>query len=252
MQQEQQDSAILQRTENWKRLRLGKFTSGHAYIFMANSKVHGEPNATVKTFITQKLWELVTGHAKDLKTWQMEHGNTWEPFAKKMVQDRYKSEYFDELFIQNPLLPYHGGSPDGSILINGMDTTAEIKCPVGEEQLANIKHFRSEEALKIGYPELYWQCQSNMYLQKTKIALPVTFNHEGQELMYKDMFLSRNDEDINKMFVKMAEGWEWMKKEAELYNIDILAKYAEYAKPLVNGMPPIDINEATRHLTNAA
>jgi hypothetical protein len=235
-----------QRSEQWFRLRLGKFTSGHAYIFMPNSKTAGEPNAGAKTFITQKLWELVCGHHKEIKAWQLEHGNQWEPYAKKMVQDKYKSEYFDCEMVQNTILPYHCGSPDGIIEINGMDMTAETKCPVGEEHLNNIRIFKGgAERVKKDYPELYWQCQSNMYLQNTKMAIAVSFQPEAEALMYADIMLPRNDEDIALMISKMAEGWEWMNKEAAEYGIDILAKYEDFKKPV--GLQPITDEQAFNH-----
>lgn len=224
---------IRQGTEQWERLRLGKFTSSKWHLFTVKSKTPGEPSAGVKSYITELLWELICGHSNSVDTFEMKHGREWEPFAAKEIEKKYKSEYFADGCIQHPTLPYYCGSPDGYIVINGMPVTPEIKSPIGKEHLVNIRLLKDVETCKNGWPEIYGQCQSNMYLQKTKMALPVSFQHEGGGIMYKDLMIPYDAPYIENIMDKMAEAWIWMQAEAKIYGIDILAKYEEYAKPII-------------------
>lgn len=235
---------IRQGSEQWRRVRLGKFTSSKWHLFTVNGKTPGEPSAGVKTYITELLWELICGHSNDFDTWEMKFGKEWEPFAAKEVEKKYKSEYFADECIQHPSLRYYCGSPDGYIVINGMPVTPELKCPTGKEHLVNIKLLKDVETCKTGWPEIYGQCQSNMNLQNTQMALAVSFQNEAGEIMYKDLMIPRDDIYISKTMSKMAEAWDWMQKEAKEYGIDILAKYEEYSKP------PVAINQSN-HFTAA-
>jgi hypothetical protein len=229
-QQQQPNVIIPQRTEQWKRLRYGKLTSGHAYVFMG---AKGAINETSKKFLTKKLMELIVGDVREIDAFSLAWGRDWEPFAKQAIANKYNSEYFEADYIQNPLLPYHGGSPDGIINIKGIDTTAEVKCPVFEEALTNRRLLKSVEDCKKGYPELYWQCQSNMYLQKTPQALAASFHpHVPVHLHLSDLIIPRNDKDIELMFACMKEAWQWMEAEAKELNIDILGRYAELSQPI--------------------
>ena len=225
-------------------MRLGKFTSSKWYLFDVQKETQVEPSAGVKTYITELLWELICGHSNEVNVWKMRHGIKWEPFAKKEVEKRYGTEFYDDEFIQHPDLPYYGGSPDGYIVINGIETTPEIKCPTGKEHLINIKLLKDVESCKKGWPEIYGQCQSNMYLQKTTFALPVSYQPEAGEIAYKDLMIPRNDEYIESKLLKMAEAWVWMNQEAKIYGIDILAKYAEYSKPAASHLDKITDEQA--------
>ena len=231
---QQQTNEIRQRSEMWHRLRLGKFTSSKWHLFTVKSKVQGEPSAGVKSYILELLWQLQCGHHEGLETWQMRFGNEWEPFAKKEIEKRYNSEYFDDEFIQHPVFPYYGGSADGFIMIGNIATTPEIKCPTGKEQLINYRLLKDVETCKNGWPEIYGQVQSNMYLQETTQALAVSFQHEGGHLMYKDLIIPRDELYISDVLTKMAEAWDWMQKEATELGIDILAKYKELATPTLS------------------
>jgi len=253
-----QQQIVNQRSEQWKKLRLGKFTSSKWHLFTVNSKVPGEPSAGVKTYILELLWELISGHSNEVDTYSMKYGTEWEPFAKNEVRKRYgkmvldadknivvdannqpiwDNNFYDLEFIQHPTLPYYGGSPDGEMNINGIPTTIETKCPTGKEHLVNIKLLKDIETCKKQWPEIYGQCQSNMQLQGTTQALPVSFQHEaGNDLCYKDLIIPIDQPYIDMVMDKMAEAWEWMKKEAEIFGVDILAKYAEYAKQIDTGL----------------
>lgn len=253
-----QQQIVNQRTEQWHRQRLGKFTSSKWHLFLVKSKTPGEPSAGVKTYITELIWELICGHSNEVDTYAMKYGTDWEPFAKNEVRKKYgkmkldadknmvvdasgqpvwENDYYDLEFIQHPTLPYYGGSPDGEISIDGIPTTVEAKCPTGKEHLVNIKLLKDVETCKKDWPEIYCQCQSNMQLQGTKQALPLTFQHEAGPIMYKDLIIPIDQPLIDEIMPKMAEAWEWMKKEAKTFGIDdIEALYAEYAKPVDNGL----------------
>lgn len=242
-QQLQQRNEVIQRIEQWHRIRLGKMTSSKWHLFDVKNSADDSPSVGVKTYIRKLLWQLITGHDEgEMNVYALKFGTEWEPFAAKEVEKRYNSEYFIDEFIQHPTLPYYGGSADGFITITGIDTTTELKCPTGDEHLQNIKLLKDIDTCKKEWPEIYAQCQSNMNLQGTKMALAVSFQHEAGDIMYKDLMLPRNDEYIAEKMAKMANAWEYMQKEAKEYGIDILAKYAEYSQPVQSVLHPIEDN----------
>ena len=243
----------LQKSPEWYRKRYGRFTSSMAYVFIPQSKTEGEPNAAAKTYIMGLLWELLTGEHKEIKAQSLTWGNDYEPYAKLAVQERYMSKFYDCGLIIDTNYPYRAGSPDGSIDINGMEYTVENKCPVGVEHLVNIKLFKSLEAVKKSYPELYWQCMQNMYLMNTKVALAASFHHQAGELSYADIHIPYNEVDMKLLIERQSEAWQWMQQQAKIFGIDILAKYAEYAQPTQNqGTPLMTPSQEAEHFGTAA
>ena len=241
-----------QGTEQWRRIRLGKMTSSKWFLFNVKNSADGSPSVGVKSYIMELLWELIEGKSNEVETYSMKWGKEWEPFAAKAIQDKYKSEYYADGFTQHPTLPYYGGSSDGYIEINGMGVTPEIKSPTGKEQLTNILLLKDVETCKKGWPEIYAQVQSNMSLQKTKMALAVTFHPHGGDNGYKDLMIPIDEAYIADKMAKMAEAWEWMKQQAKIFGIDILAKYAEYAKPVQQGTPLMTPSQEAEHFGTAA
>jgi hypothetical protein len=206
----------------------------------------GAINEASKKFLRSKIMELLAGEARDIKAPSLDHGNLWEPFAKQQVANKYQSEYFEADYIQNSDLIYHGGSPDGLITINGVLTTPEIKCPVWDESLNNRQLLATVEMCKKGYPEIYWQCQSNMHLQKTDQALAVSFHAKlPLPFVITDLIIPRRTDEIGLMLENMETAYEWMVNEAEPMGIDIPALYAEYAKPVTPAFVPVDLPQSS-------
>jgi len=146
---------VVQNSEEWFSLRLGKPTTSKFGIFMANyGKAFGDP-AIKYAFRLAK--EQITGVKDDEEQYtnkHMESGHIWEPVAK--------SEYEEKTFytVENGGFCQHkkynvGGSPDG--LINVFNGGIEIKSVIDFTQRTNIKRDSFDPAYK-------WQLLGNMWL----------------------------------------------------------------------------------------
>lgn len=170
-----------QGSEEWEKLRIGRFTSSEIYRIMECGKrpmTDAELKARPKTgvgskttqvpdpskmskggmsYIRQKVWETLTGTGKiSSYAYPLVYGKEMEPEA---------IEYFESstgLLTQSvgfqPWTDHAGGSPDRLI---GETEGLEVKCPWSDEQIDYLM-LTDHWDLRANYPEYYWQCVSLM------------------------------------------------------------------------------------------
>lgn len=170
-----------QGSEEWEKMRIGRFTSSEIYRIMecgkrpmnavelaarpktgVGSKTTQVPDPSKMSkggmnYIRQKVWETLTGRGKSQSyAYPLVYGKETEPEAV---------EYFESvtgLITQSvgfqPWTDHAGGSPDRLI---GEKEGLEIKCPWSDEQIDYLM-LTDHWDLKGNYAEYYWQVVSLM------------------------------------------------------------------------------------------
>lgn len=143
---------IEQGTDEWKRLRLGKFTASDFHILMGDSQ-------TKKTILLKKAAERITGELSDsdgFTSIHTERGMELESIAREIYSVMSFNDVVEVGFIElNEII---GCSPDGLI---GEEGGLEIKCKDNHNHLyAVINNYIA--------PEHRTQCQFNMYVTGRK------------------------------------------------------------------------------------
>jgi hypothetical protein len=146
---------VIQNSEEWFNLRLGKPTTSKFGVFMANyGKSFGEP-AIKYAFRLAK--EQITGQREEEDYYtnkHMENGHTWEPVAKSSYEEKTFYVVENGGFCQHEKYNV-GGSPDG--LIGSFGGGIEIKSVIDYTQRKTIKRNSFDPSYK-------WQLLGNMWL----------------------------------------------------------------------------------------
>lgn len=138
--------------DDWKKVRLGKFTASDFHILMGDSQ-------TKKTILLKKAAERLTGELSDsdgFTSVHTERGKEQEAEARDLYSVISLNEVEEVGFIE--LNQFIGCSPDGLV---GDDGGVEIKCKDNHNHLyAVINNYVA--------PEHKTQCQFNMYITGRK------------------------------------------------------------------------------------
>ncbi len=123
---------LQQGSEEWRQIRLGKFTGSDASVLLTNGKGEGGLGAGVQTLIYKNASELITGDEGDgfQGNAHTERGNSCEPLAVRMYEEETWATVKNCGFIE--LSHYVGYSPDGVV---GEDGLIECKAPDNKEYL---------------------------------------------------------------------------------------------------------------------
>jgi putative phage-type endonuclease len=115
---------IIQRSEAWHQLRVGKVTASRVADIIAKTKTG--PSASRENYLAQLVCERLTGKpAESYSNAAMSWGTDTEPFARAAYEARMDILVTEVGFIDHPWIPLSGASPDG-LASEGM---VEIKCP---------------------------------------------------------------------------------------------------------------------------
>ena len=115
---------IIQRSEAWHQLRVGKVTASRVADIIAKTKTG--PSASRENYLAQLVCERLTGKpAESYSNSAMQWGTETEPFARAAYEARMDILVTEVGFIDHPWIPLSGASPDG-LASEGM---VEIKCP---------------------------------------------------------------------------------------------------------------------------
>lgn len=122
---------VEQGSEEWFKQRLGKVTASKFGDLLRLPRNKAEKEAgmlskSARTYLIQKVSEVLTGSSKELKTESLTWGNEIEDEARKIYELEKMVEVKQVGFIPWKLNPIVGGSPDGLV---GDDGIIEIKCP---------------------------------------------------------------------------------------------------------------------------
>ena len=147
----------------WMQKRAGSFTSSQIGCLFTEprtkaAKEAGELSETAKTYIMQKVSELLTGTIRNtFRTPEMEWGLLQEPYAIELLKDIYPGlTYYGA---ENPKFfqysDFSGGSPDAV----DHNVVIEIKCP---NPTTHIEYLLCENDIKGMNKDYYYQLQMNM------------------------------------------------------------------------------------------
>lgn len=196
---------IEQGTEEWDRIRIGRFTASEIHRLMEPAKREmtaeelkarpkSGPGSSAKlisdytklsdaalTYINEKVAEVLTGQAKNSGyafpiVWGMEHEEeAAQFFTSKTGLETEKVGFF-------PYTQYAGGSPDrfvsdGSIL--------ELKCPY--DSVNQIKYLMLTDHFDVrrNYFSYWVQCQCNMLFTERNVCRFATFDPRMKDDKHK-------------------------------------------------------------------
>jgi putative phage-type endonuclease len=116
---------ILQGTDAWKQLRLGKVTASRVADIIAKTKTGH--SALRANYAAQLIAERLTGTvAESFTNAAMQHGTETEPEARNAYCFYQGVTVKEVAFVPHPAIDQAGCSPDGLVDDDGM---VEIKCP---------------------------------------------------------------------------------------------------------------------------
>lgn len=121
-----------QRTEEWRRARLGRFTASRFSDLLTEAKSKSDREAgnlskTSESYVLGCIGEILTElPADEIETVAMKWGTEHEDEARMAYCLRANVDVEQVGFVEHPELEYVGCSPDGLV---GTDGLIEIKCP---------------------------------------------------------------------------------------------------------------------------
>lgn len=182
-----------QGTEEWLRVRLGKFTASDAQAISVNGK-------GLETLVFKKVGEIVTGKIKEsFSNGDMERGKELEELARNAYELETGIVVLRVGFLEKSKRV--GCSPDGLI---GEDGMQEIKC----KDDANYARYKFERKID---PEHYWQMQFQMLVSGRKWVDYVVFNPNFPTTIIIER-VERNEADIEKLRLGLENGIEQVEK----------------------------------------
>jgi len=118
-----------QRTDEWFKLRLGKFTASTFGDCMGSGRSKDSKFTTTgQSLIKEKITERLTGQRKQISGAPLEWGTENEPNAIELYEKLNGVKVMESPFvILKGYEDYAGGSPDG--FIEGTKGIIEVKCP---------------------------------------------------------------------------------------------------------------------------
>ena len=210
-----------QRTIEWYRARLGRFTGSSVYnLMVAGRKKEDVFGVTAMSYIRkvtaqrlladdvvdndvmlEEYLELVTGHSKALH-WGIE----MEDEARTIYTDITGREVEQTGSVVASDMPYFAASPDGIIVSDEGRGVLEIKCSLDEKFVAYLE-VTDAETLKAVEPRYYWQMMAEMYCTGTEWGDFVVYNPFMASPVHVAR-IQRNADDTARMIerVKLAEG----------------------------------------------
>jgi putative phage-type endonuclease len=185
-----------QKTDEWLKLRLGKFTSTDAQAVATNGK-------GLETLVYQKVGEILSGKVEknDYINPDMERGNEKEASARTAYEIETGNQVTQVGFIEYD--EYTGGSPDGLVSDDGM---IEIKC----HNQANFVKLKYTKKIDTKY---LWQIKHLLLITGRKWCDYVAFNDNFSDLVIVGVTL--DDESKNKLLTGLDEGKKQIKKIIE-------------------------------------
>ncbi len=211
-----------QGSQEWLRLRLGKFTASCAYRLMAEAKrpmtedellkrekgsratTIADPVLLAKgalTYVQEVASERLTGvPAKvEFENDAMRHGKLHEPTARALYAAVYGREVDQIDFV--PYLDYAGASPDGLV---GLDIGCEIKCPISPAIHLLYRTIKTAEQLKDEKDEHYWQTMQGMLSTGRKMWHFISYHPSFPVLKQLHVVdVPWNDQDIDLLKIKL-------------------------------------------------
>lgn len=242
-----------QRSDGWKRQRLGKLTASEIHVLMNNhqedmteqelaeyQKANPKSKAKKKTvpfsettfsYLNKKVMEnylpinskeqdainavdeYVEQHSFSSRA--TDHGTLWEDTARIRYAEAKGYEVLEVGFVPYAKYPnLAGASPDG--MIREANGGLEMKCPFTLEK--HLKHYlyTSQEQLKAEEPAYYWQSVMGMLVTDCEFWDFVSFNpYVSASKQLKILRIHRTEEDIKLLESRIDLAVEYMKQKFE-------------------------------------
>ncbi len=195
---------VIQGTEAWHNVRLGKFTASNF-----SSLFSKETTVKFQDFINQVVFERLTGEVPESFTSSyMNRGNELEPEARQSYELMKFRKVKEVGFIE--LNEWCGCSPDGLI---GLDGLLEIKCPK-YSTLINL-HLNKKIT-----SEYYYQMQGQMWVAEREWCDFYVYHPKLKPFLKR---VERNEDDIANIKQKISEVVEIAKRRIEYLKTEKVA-----------------------------
>lgn len=190
---------LVQGTDEWFKVRLGKFTASKAQSIGAGVKKDGSIGAGLETLCFEKVAEIMSGTSESEKysNGDMERGNEQEDLARSAYEMENGVQVKTVGFIE--LDDRVGCSPDGLV---GDDGLVEIKC----HNNANFVKLMYSKQIDTKY---VWQMQMQMFITERSWVDYVAFNENFPRLII--IRVDRDEDAIS----KIVQGIELGKQRIE-------------------------------------
>lgn len=192
----------MQRTEQWHKLRTGRFTGSEIHKLMG-VKGLGE---TGNTYALEKAFDIVFGRDKDegFTSYAMQRGIDLEPLAFDFFAER---QFFKVgkcgFFVKGDNL---GASPDGLTSDNGC---LEIKCPDNKKILGLI----SGKPIDTQY---IWQMQCEMLVTNSTHCYFFNYGIRNDEVIFHEIIVHADKEKQDLILERVEEAVKIRDKYVEL------------------------------------
>jgi len=153
-------SDIEQGTPEWFKQRCGKATASRISDIVAKTKTGYSTSRA--NYMAQLVVERMTNQvAESYSNAAMEHGITFEPFARAAYELKTGNMVDQVGAIDHPRIAMSAASPDGLV---GDDGCLEIKCP---NTATHIETLLGDEPAKKYYDQMQWQmaCTNRSYCE---------------------------------------------------------------------------------------
>ena len=141
---------VIQRTDAWKALRLGKVTASRVADVVAKTRTGYA--ASRANYMAELVCERLTGKPTEgFSNAAMQWGTDQEPFARDAYSARTGELVTEVAFVQHPRITMAGASPDGLI---GTSGNLEIKCP---QTATHIEYLLNREPPQEYFYQMQWQ-----------------------------------------------------------------------------------------------
>lgn len=241
---------IEQRTQEWRRLRLGHITSSEISVLLKDRKVamteeelaefkaaNPKSRVTTKvlpfsdatfTYLNRKVMEnLLPVNSKDTyaqncvdeyielhsqESAATRYGTEMESMAREKYAEAMGYEVYESEFVPYKVYPkLVGGSPDG--LIRQENGIIEIKCPFTlEKHLQHVMYVHQQE-LRENEEEYYWQCVGNMLFTDTEFCDFVSYcPYVSKSKQLKILRVYRDENEIKLLSERIDLGVTYMKE----------------------------------------
>lgn len=201
---------IEQGTDEWDRVRVGRFTASEIWKLMVEpkEKIHkeaGKLSETALGYVSEKVAEVMTGRCKEQGyAFPLVWGKEKEPEAREAFTGL---GFACEVVGFFPFTDHAGGSPDGLVDDNAI---LEIKCPWDSGTQVEYLQLTDQWDLKRFKRENYWQCQANMLFTNRELCHFVTFDPRMVNDKHKlfHLQIKKSEEDQQTIIAKIAKATE--------------------------------------------
>lgn len=163
-------SFIEPHTDEWRKARLGHFTSSEwNRLFVGGRSKEEYFGKGAYTYIDEKVAEIMTGECKELVRGlpAIDWGIYYEPYAAEAYGEITGQQMAYSGFYEYS--PVFGGTPDREVVDNPK-IIIEVKCPHVSSNFIAICKINSGEEYKKYDQEKYAQCQGNMLVTNADIC----------------------------------------------------------------------------------